>query len=408
MAFNKFINPRLLILNTVVFGSLILSAEVFIHIASYVKHNVIKKEKRVELSSDLNNKIPVNWRFGLHPSVGDAHLIDDFKVSPNTKNQDFNNLAAIYNYGIEGKRIIKVLVLGGSTTDPLGTHVSGLRGTWPDYLFKDLGSKYSFKFSLTNAGNGGTTSSNELSRLITLSHENFYDIVISYNGLNAIYFVDAPQLKRPENVLASRMVVEAIDMGIIKTIDNSTFINISNPLKPIKTYFYILISKSKIYQHLSNFRKRKIRSITPVNDIYELSQMEKKELDYASEKWYKNTKFMNAISKENGSKYFSILQPTLGLNDMRCSKDISQECLLDLRLNSYKEYHAKINYLYKNLRTKCNAIDYCIDLSNLDALTSDQNLYSDTRHPNSKGNQIIARKMLKILEPTISNFKDKS
>ena len=406
MAFNKFINSRLLILNTIIFGSLILSAEALIHIASYVKHNIVKKEKVVSLSSESNKKIPVNWRFGLHPSVGDAHIIDDFTVSPNTKNQDFNNLAAIYNYGIKGNRSIKVLVLGGSTTDPLQTHVSGLRGTWPDYLFKDLGSKYAFKFSLTNAGNGGTTSSNELSRLITLSHENYYDIVISFNGLNAIYFVDAPQLKNPENVLASRMVVEAIDMGIIKTIDNNTFINISNPIKPIKTYFSILISKSKIYQHLSNFRNRKIRSRKPVNNIYKLSQREKEELNYASEKWYKNTKFMNAISKENGSKYFSILQPTLGLNEMKCSKDISQDCLLDLRLDVYKKYHSKINYLYKNLRTKCNAIDYCIDLSNLDELTSDQNLYHDTRHPNSKGNQIIARKMLKILEPTIRNFKD--
>lgn len=36
-----------------------------------------------------------------------------------------------------------ILILGGSTTDPLGVQFSGEKGTWPDQLGLQLSGKYS-------------------------------------------------------------------------------------------------------------------------------------------------------------------------------------------------------------------------------------------------------------------------
>jgi len=57
---------------------------------------------------------------------------------------------------------INVLILGGSTSDPMGTHFSGYRGTWIHHLFGAISQNEPFEFIVDNAGNGGSTSSNEL------------------------------------------------------------------------------------------------------------------------------------------------------------------------------------------------------------------------------------------------------
>mgnify|MGYP001242741977 FL=1 len=99
---------------------------------------------------------------------------------------------------------------------------------------------------------------------------------------------------------------------------------------------------------------------------------------------------MHSASLAMKSKYLAILQPTLGLNNDYC-KIINQNCLLSDR----SKYIARIRYLYSILRERCSAKNYCFDISDDYALTMDDSLYTDVRHPNSEGNKRVADKIRK-------------
>ena len=104
----------------------------------------------------------------------------------------------------------------------------------------------------------------------------------------------------------------------------------------------------------------------------------------------KNIEFMHFASLAMNSKYLAILQPILGLNNDYC-KNINKNCLLSDR----PEYIARIRYLYSILRIRCSTKNYCFDLSNDYALTNDDSLYTDGRHPNSAGNKRVADQIQK-------------
>ena len=99
------------------------------------------------------------------------------------------------------------------------------------------------------------------------------------------------------------------------------------------------------------------------------------------------------------SKYLAILQPTLGLKDEYC-KIINENCLI-LNRQDYPKYLARIRFLYSLLRERCSTKNYCLDISNDHALTIDDSLYTDARHPNSEGNKrvadLIRKRVTKIL-----------
>ena len=84
------------------------------------------------------DKIKYDWNFEMHTGVGHAHLLSDFTKSPNAKNANsFNSLYTERKYG-NAKKSINFLLLGGSTTDPLGERFSGIDGTWENHMFNEL------------------------------------------------------------------------------------------------------------------------------------------------------------------------------------------------------------------------------------------------------------------------------
>ena len=363
-----------------------------LNIAKYIKDKVKDSKSVASNTIQTGKTIPTELDQVFHPGVGTSHQLSGFKKNVNTSELSFDNISAteVFQKDNEFSSEFRVLILGGSTTDPLqGTEFSGFRGTWVHHLFDSISLNNSSRYVVDNAGNGGSTSSNELLRLITKFHSNEYDLVISYNGINEIYFFRNPYLRNKENILASNMVLEGMyNFGVIKAIGGKTFtIPFPSNLHLSRTYLHLMKIKSKL---LSKASQNNSNSTNKERVKYDLSKEEKEILAYSAGIWEKNIEFMHSASLAMKSKYLAILQPTLGLNNDYC-KIINQNCLLSDR----SKYIARIRYLYSILRERCSAKNYCFDISDDYALTMDDSLYTDVRHPNSEGNKRVADKIRK-------------
>ena len=362
--------------------------------------SILLYNKRQYTNIATNEKPADTWRFELHPSVGHAHIAADFKENPNAINSISKNrlyTEKLYTNNAENK-LVHYLMLGGSTTDPLGSQFSGKMGTWPDQLAKRIQSAHS-SFSIINAGAGASTSSQELLRLITILQERSIDHVISLNGINELYFSEDKYYKNPENVLASKMVLQGIDSGHLKAgeklFGDTILRSISNAVEQSSAYQILALS---IHKSIGN--KNSSKSKESKQDIdrtsHSLTNSQMRAINRSVITWHKNAKIMHLTSKELGpSSYTLFLQPTYGI-------DMSLEDLQHARIGSSthsdtfiarmtsSEYLAKINYLYSKFREKCSNMKYCVDLSTSKKLTSDQSLYKDYRHLNAKGNSLLS------------------
>ena len=385
---------KIIFINALLFASFVLSIEFFLHLASFVKHSTFLKPKTRKIID--GEPIPTKWDFVFHPGVSHAHQIKEFIKNPNTRDLKFNNLSSFEVFGRNEvlNPPVKVLILGGSTSDPLGTQFSGLKGTWVHHLFTNLNLSTDLNYQVTNAGNGGATSSNELTRLVTEIHRNNFDVVISYNGINEIYFQTNKFLRKPDNVLSSNILLQSMeDFGVIKATDGRLFI--SNPLK-------YAVYTSKTYLHLMNIKRKIINKyIFESNKDIELAEETKQNLSYAAKVWAKNLTLMDAISRSQGAKYFAILQPTLGLNKNYCSGD--KPCLLKKDDKVYQSRITKMRFLYEKMRISCSERPYCIDLSSNEEIISTDSLYTDISHPNSEGNRKIAEAIITKIGEDISH-----
>ena len=370
---------RVGLINLAVFSGIIASIEISLNVAHYVKHGITKLSPVNSEEVQEGKPFPTKWEQVFHPGVGHSHKKSEFAKNINTSKLIYDNISATEVFKGQGDFAseFSILVLGGSTTDPLGTHFSGYRGTWVHHLFEGISQSNPSRYVVENGGNGGSTSSNELLRLITKLHSNHYDLIISFNGINEIYFADNPYYKDNENILASSMLLAAMgDWGIIKGLDGKTY------SASILDFLVTPLRNSRIYLHLGALKK-KLKS----KQFTGLSKEDKDMLVYGANIWAKNIDFMNSVSVTMNAKYLAVLQPTLGIGGNYCTT-LSNECLL-----SDSRYIARINYLYSILRQHCSARDYCLDISSDRDLINNDSLYTDPRHPNSKGNKKIASLM---------------
>ncbi len=343
------------------------------------------------------DKIKYDWNFEMHPGVGHAHLLSDFTKSPNAKNANsFNSLYTERKYG-NAKKSINFLLLGGSTTDPLGERFSGIDGTWENHMFNELKKNNSVSFKVINAGVGAGNSSQELLRLITILHSKKMDIVISLNGLNEIWTVTTDKAIIPENVLASSLTLSGISSGKIKA-NGQRFYSVSQGIK-IKRLFENTNTYKFFFKVQTKLKKYLEKQYSKVAD----SGAEDARLIYAANKWKKNILFMHSISKSLDTEYRVILQPAFALDLTESelvnfqeiepiNRNLGNKTSISLTIS--QNYRRQINKLYSHLRKYCSEIYYCIDLSNDKKLNNDWNLYHNRRHHNSIGNSILSKKII--------------
>jgi len=375
-----------------------------------VSYLILQQLEKKERSSNNGNKEnhsnkdkPSSWNFIFDPAVGTVHKQTDYLSSPNSINSTSNNNLFTYkSYGNQSKKV-SLLILGGSTSDALGTQFSGKNGTWPDQFGPMLSNEKKRKVSIINGATGGNNSSQELIRLITLMQYNNPDYVISLNGSNEYYFEDSGVLRDNRNTYVPRMLATAL---------NRSYINIPYKNKNLSSQSWLPNSLSNYHMQLNKLlrklklnRRKKEFEIDKFNNKNNqinivLSKEKIKQLIRAANIWEQNIIYMNAISNSRGAKYFVFLQPTYGLDMTRkdvfnLSSEKEKKAATELLKSNYIE---RINFLYKIMREKCENIFYCIDLSQNNKLTTNYDLYTDPRHLNSIGNKKLAQEILKSFQ----------
>jgi len=275
-----------------------------------------------------------------------------------------------------------VVTLGGSTTDGLLEHELG--HTWPYWLSR-LGSEGGNRELLVlNGGTGGFSSSRELRKLQrdVLLLDPPPEIVISLNAINDTPAYDGRmELSIPYYNERQLRVLNGERSASGSFLPNSQLL------------VYRLIDR--IIRSLTAARRGE--AVKPIQ--FELDPRFEKTLPRArfktkGELWKFNVTTMHAISKAIGAKYLVFVQPTMGLKSEKVESMSANDKKLYGQIDQH--YFADINKTYDEIRPLCREFDFCVDISEL--LKYDgHDLYHDPRHPNARGNRIIAERVLKEL-----------
>tara|TARA_B100000900_G_scaffold346662_1_gene311530 strand:+ start:2380 stop:3381 length:1002 start_codon:yes stop_codon:yes gene_type:complete len=329
-----------------------------------------------------------------HPSVDLVHTKETFDNNINTRNSKSKSILYTEKVFGEGLKNHTFLIFGGSISDPIGSVFSGLNGTWPDQFGERISKEKNSKITIINAAMGGTTSSQEVLRLITILHNKKANTAISLNGINETYFLDKNLYCDNDKVYGSRSTMRGLFKGRIKYQNkllcrNICFIGI----KSTNTYQLIDKIRSQLKKRIITSKNKKIQE--KYNDVY------KQNILKAVSIWEKNINFMNAISKNQGIDYFTILQPTYGLDmtleDLEKAKQSTDKKIKSISYLVTPSYLQEINNLYSLLRLKCSQIKFCYDLSQDKAYNSNAYLFTDPRHPNYDGNKVLTEKIINII-----------
>lgn len=155
-----------------------------------------------------------------------------------------------------------ILVLGGSTSDPLRPH------SWPEYLAK-LMTENGQKGTVVNAASGGYTSSQELFKLMRDGLEFKPDIIISYGGLR------------------ERQGVSPLPYPMVTKYQRQIVLDNARPNFPIMQNTILLFG---------GFLSRGYTYGLPTRNDH-------------SSAWMRNMRIMHAVSQEFGANFCAILQP---------------------------------------------------------------------------------------------------
>ena len=258
-----------------------------------------------------------------------------------------------------------LLTLGGSTTDGFFQDISE-GDTYPKYLAASLASD----FQIMNGGVGAYSSLQELYKVIRDAPriKNLHT-VISLNGINEIPdYHGINELRKVEYPFLTSIQVQMNQQQI--WIDQ-------------RLHTYSLQSVFPNLTSLFSFLNRK-----NVEDKFDTNfTMQNPKIIDAPERWLINVKRMHDVLGSQGINYYVFLQPTMGLKGVQSEpkKGSRDEVLFQQLQDSYIK---EIRNLYADLKRYCANLSYCFDISNSAPPTG--NMYSDPRHHNSKGNEILA------------------
>lgn len=282
-------------------------------------------------------------------------------------------------YAEEDQNKPVILILGGSTSLGFYQHfANGL--TWPKY-FSEL---IKNEFFILNGAIGGYSSLQELLKVIRDAPriKNLHTI-ISLNGINELPdYQGIDSVRKINYPFLSDIQYEMNNTNKWKDQRVPKFMNLMERVMPnFHSLFVFLLNNNK------SVSQQNVKSNLP--NAIPLS---------AAERWELNVRRIYALANEQGVKYFVFLQPTLGLSgDQSIPSPKSNDEILFNNLS--KEYLTEIRNLYRLLISKCNEMDFCIDIS--DVANPTGNNYKDARHHNENGNLIIAKKIYDELKKTM-------
>ena len=297
-------------------------------------------------------KLPQTKVYGLHPLTGFCY--GNRKELNLQNNESIENGIIRINCNTDGN--FNILILGGSTSDIY------YNGSWVRPFSKILPNKVKNIYSIACPG---YSTSQELLRMIECIKFVKPKICISLNGVN-----DFGMIQSYKQVYPYMHGYQA------------------------RLFNYLLKQGSNAPNHGSydkdefKFIKRTINSVPNFQ-----------EKDDGFSTWRSNIEYMNFIAQNNNSRFFSILQPVLGISNgykmseienLKYSELIKEKTSYEENMKSFylkaKEYSEKTNFCY-----------------NFTAVLHDlKNVFEDTRHLNNFGNSILAMKIYSLISKELN------
>lgn len=252
-----------------------------------------------------------------------------------------NYKPGLYRHGRGNISDIKIVTLGGSTTD----EEVYLIPSWPKILFE----KYCGDGGIT-LYNGGTDAHASFQELIRLVRDVIWlqpDIILVYDGFNDCY-----------------------EMGF--------------------EYIYNLFAYAKEEVYANGVMHQKVGDgvfggIAPEDSI---------------EKWLKNIESMYAIARAQNIEFFSFIQPMALSQEIHTKQGRAIRHMSHIFIDSRKAENMLL--LRKRGRELQETHSYIYDLSDI---FDGQDVYMDYCHVWEHGNAIVADSIWKVIEPTVERLK---
>ncbi len=328
------------------------------------RHFLQKANKQVKpllfSSSGWTQQLPSyqqNWGDELVVSYLDPHL--GFAHNP-AKHPLLHGTSGFVSYGDERRSEsgLKLVALGGSTTDPLtGIYLEDPEvdfadpQNWPKALgeiIRESGNEA----EVLNGGVAGYSSNQELIKLIRDVLPLQPDIVMCLEGVNELGFLQSVR-----------------NHPMVHPYQKKFFTQISNPRDSV-----VLPNTSAFIRKLFASSGRHIEGVSEGTEV----------AFSAAEQWERNCRIMNAIAIEHDIQFVAFLQPILGYGDYNMSSNEA-----DMLKRKGAKYLLDVEEFYNQAREVCERNSYCIDLTN--AFADEGDVYIDPRHQNVYGVEILAK-----------------
>lgn len=290
----------------------------------------------------------------LDPHLGYAH-------NPHAARADYKTLPGftIYGSGAGEGKVLRIVTLGGSTTDGNTPHI------WAQAL-QEIMAREGVGVQVINGGVAGFSSNQELIKLIRDVLPLKPDLIISLNGVNEF----GPRSAVRYHPMVNRYQAEMME-------------------------YIVKEPEPKFMPNTHDLLQRVMRKISGVKPIKRGIHYGPKVDVTAAEQWLRNVRLMHAVAEEFGIPYFCFLQPALGVGDYQPTEKEST-LLLNNEGDVIWGYLKEAKEFYAEARSQCALLPYCVDL--VDVFVGDQDVYADKMHPNTKGYEMIAKAVSKTLK----------
>lgn len=262
----------------------------------------------------------------------------------------------------------KVVILGGSTSD------IAYDGNWIR-PFNEKISALDNEITLISGAFSGYSSSQELLKLQRDIIPLRPNLVISLSGVNDIGFIQCADPKYPLTHLYVSKIFQFLQKKYGKSVSKESIWNkvaSKGNLKPSA-----MNSSFSIGNVVNGFR----------NDIPDF------------EVWHRNIRLMKSICLEFNINFISFLQPIFGFGNYTASRKENES--YSLFLSKHKGVHGKrydevLQTFYENaVKIVSHNPDYMEDLTNI--FLNEKETFSDPRHLNEKGNNILCNMIFECL-----------
>lgn len=269
----------------------------------------------------------------------------------------------------------RIFTLGGSTTDPLILQNAPSIGpdNWPK-LLRDQCNDHETACQVYNGGVGGFSSSQELFKLIRDVTPLDPDVVISLNGVNETYHCQD----------TDHPLVNSYTIDLMHSIFDA-----DNP-KHGRTYVDPFLFPNTMYL----VRHFKVRYFTDDGKGDDRAYFGVKNIKSPAQVWETNVRMMHGIAKSMGFEYQVFLQPLIGFGQYTPNET---ERSWGPESGKDPNYWSCVTQVFSAARKICREeLDFCTDITDVFA-NHGSGLYHDNRHPNAKGNRIMAEAIFKDL-----------